>query len=226
MTPARVTAMRAQPVHDLPRERLATLGAGALSDAELVAIQLGSGTLGESALSLAQRLIAEFGGINGIARADVDELARHKGVGPAKACRLVSAFALADRCGAPGTGILLRTSADIAAVARPVIGRARVEKVLLLVTDRAGTVTRVVTVAQGGAAGCQVPVREVLSQVLRFDGGCFAIAHNHPSGSTRPSADDERVTARLQAAAAAVALRLLDHLIVTSNDWRSLTASR
>jgi DNA repair protein RadC len=218
--------MRSQPEHDRPRERLAALGAAALSDAELVAIQLGSGSPGEGAVALAQRLVAEFGGVSGLARADVDELARHRGVGPAKACRLVSAFALAGRRGGPPAGLVMRTSDDVVAVARPLIGGARVERVLVVVADRRARVTRVLPVAQGGASGCVVPVREVLALVLRHDGSSFAVAHNHPSGVAEPSSEDVRVTARLRGAAAAVGVRMLDHVIVTADDWRSLTASR
>lgn len=224
MTPYGV-AIRLQPVQDRPRERLARVGPDALSDAELVAVQLGSGSRGESALALAQRLLAEFGGVSGLARAEVDELARHRGVGPAKACRLVSAFALAARTQGSVLGLPLRTSADIAAVAGPLIGRSRVEKVLLLVADSQSRLCRVVTVAQGGATGCAMPVREVLSLVLRHDGVAFAVAHNHPSGCTDLSAEDRRATERLQAAAAGIGVRLLDHVIVTGHDWRSITAS-
>lgn len=218
--------MRLQPVQDRPRERLVRVGTEALSDAELVAIQLGSGSRGESALTLAQRLIAAFGGVAGLARAEADELARHRGVGPAKACRLVSAFALAARTQGSVLGLPMQTSADIAAVAGPRIGRSRVEKVLLLVADSQSRLSRVITVAQGGAAGCTMPVREVLSLVLRHDGVAFAVAHNHPSGASDPSAEDRRATERLAVAAGAVGLRLLDHVIVTGNDWRSITASR
>lgn len=220
------SAMRLQPARDRPRERLARVGPDALSDAELVAIQLGSGSRGEGALALAQRLLAEFGGAAGLARAEVDELARHRGVGPAKACRLVSAFALAARTQGSVLGLPLQTSADIASVAGPLIGSSRVEKVLLLVADSQARLCRVLIVAQGGAAGCEVPVREVLSLVLRHDGVSFAVAHNHPSGVAEPSAEDRRATGRLQAAANEVGLRLLDHVIVAGPDWRSITASR
>jgi len=199
------------PVHDRPRERLFRGGQGALSDAELVAIQLGSGSEGESALALAQRLISEFSGVSGLARAQPDELARQRGVGPAKAARLVSAFALTDRCAGPSVGLHLRNSADIAAVARPLIGRARVETVILIVADSQHRVCRVLTVAQGGPTSSLVPVRDVLALALRHDGVAFAVAHNHPSGSTQLSDEDVQVTHRLRAAASAVGLRFLDH---------------
>jgi DNA repair protein RadC len=94
-----------------------------------VAIHLGTGGRGENAIVLAQALLAEWGGVAGLARADVDELARFRGVGPAKAARLVAAFALADRVTERPEGRVLRTSGDVAAVVAPLIGRERVEQV-------------------------------------------------------------------------------------------------
>ena len=213
-------------VHERPRERLANHGAVALSDAELVAIQLGSGRRGENVLVLAQALLVQWGGVAGLSRAQVDELARHPGVGVAKAARLVSAFALGDRTSGSSAGKRLESSADIAAVAAPLIGRDRVENVLVLVVDNQNRLTRVLTVARGGAAGCPVPVREVLSQVLRHDGLAFALAHNHPGGTLDASAEDIAVTARMRSAAEEVGLRLLDHIIVAGDHWYSITASR
>ncbi|MGL5867048.1 MAG: JAB domain-containing protein [Dermatophilaceae bacterium] len=211
--------------HDLPRERLAALGAAALSDAELVAIHLGTGRRGEGVLELARSLLAEWGSVSALARADIDELARTPGFGAATACRLVAAFALAERVG-PRDGQLVRTSADIAAVAIPRVGCARREEVLLILLDGRHRVTRVLTVAAGSATRSPVPVREVLSLALRHDAVAFAVAHNHPSGSPEPRRDDVTVTFRLRAAADEVGLRLLDHVVVAGSDWRSVTASR
>lgn len=202
-----------------------TVGAGALSDAELVAVHLGTGRQGEGVLALSRSLLGNWGGVAGLARADVDELARTPGVGPAKACRLVAAFALADRVSLPDRP-LVRTSADIAAIAIPRIGRARTEQVLLIVLDGGHRVYRVLTVASGGATSSVVPVREVLSLALRHDAVAIALAHNHPSGSVEPSEDDVAVTDRLKAASRGVGLRFLDHVVVAGDQWRSITASR
>ncbi len=212
--------------HDLPRERLITLGAGALSDAELVAVHLGTGSPGVGALELATRLLTEWGGLAGLGRAGTDELARTPGVGPAKACRLIAAFALADRVVAPESGTPVRNSSDVASIAALRIGRSRVEEVLLLILDGRHRVRRSLVVARGGVAGCLVPVREILSLVLRHDGVAFAIAHNHPSGSLDPSPEDLVATTRLADAAEQVGLRFLDHLIVSRESWRGLTAAR
>lgn len=211
--------------HDLPRERLLALGAGALSDAELVAIHLGTGRRGEHVLTLARTLLVQFGGVGGLARSGVAELARVPGVGPAKAARLVAAFALADRVAA-GDLPVVRASSDIADIARPRIGRATTEEVLLLVLDGGNRVRHVLPLARGGATGCPLPVRETLALTLRHDGVAFALAHNHPGGSPTPSRDDVTATARVRAAAAEVGLRFLDHVVVTADDWRSVTATR
>lgn len=217
--------MRDQAPHERPRERLEDVGAVALSDAELVAIHLGSGSHGQSASVLASQLLRDFGGVAGLARAEVDELCRHPGVGPAKACRLVAAFALADRASGTGGRPLVRTTADIANVAIPRIGRARTEHVLLLLLDGSHRVCRVLDVAKGGATSSVVPVREVLSLALRYDAVAIALAHNHPSGSLAASPEDVAVTARLRKGADQVGVRFLDHVIVAGDRWSSVSAA-
>lgn len=210
--------------HDQPRERLVALGPGALSDVELVALHLGTGRQGQGVHGLARELLQQWGGVAGLARAQVDELARTPGVGVAKAARLVAAFALADRVGAP-LGRVVSSSADIAAVARPLIGRARTEQVLLIVLDGGQRVCRVLTVATGGATSSTLPIRDVLALALRHDAVSIAVAHNHPGGSAEPSRTDIEVTGRLRSAADQVGLRLLDHVIVAGDTWRSVTAA-
>lgn len=208
----------------MPRERLLDLGTDALSEVELVAIHLGTGRRGEGVHRLASELLDEWGGISGLARAGVEDLSRTPGVGTAKACRLVAAFALADRVG-PRTGQLVRSSADVAAVAMPRIGRARSEQVLLLVLDGAHRVCRVLPVSQGGATGASVQVRDVLALALRHDAVGIALAHNHPGGDPSPSAADRQLTLSLAESAAAVGLRFLDHVVVAGDQWRSVIAS-
>lgn len=220
-----VTGMPTPRPEDMPRERLLTLGAAALSDVEIVALHLGTGRRGEGVHALARELLDEWGGITGLARAEVAELARTPGVGAAKACRLVAAFALADRVG-PREGELVRTSADIAAVAAPRIGRARAEQVLLLVLDGSHRVCRVLTVASGGATGSALRVRDVLALALRHDAVAIALVHNHPGGDPSPSERDVNTTQALSAAAQQVGLRFLDHVVVAGEQWRSVTAAR
>ena len=217
--------IRAIPVDERPRERLLRDGPSGLSDAELVAILLGSGTRGSNAVDTAQRLLAQWGGPVGLAGARPVELAREAGIGPAKAARIVAAFTLGSRLSTPRTGHRLTTSAEIATVARARIGHERVERVLVLVADNSLRLTHTELVASGRAQGCPVPVREVLATVLRHDGSAFAVAHNHPSGDPTPSTADHEATRRVRDAASQVGLRFLDHVVVTTTDWRSVTAS-
>lgn len=223
--PRYARGMRDVPLHDRPRERLLRHGANALTDAELIAIHLGSGRPGEGVLELARGLLHESGGMAGLARRDAVDLARRSGVGTAKAARLVAAFALADRAAGVPTGRTLESSQDIAEAAAPIIGRERAEQLLVLVADGRNRLRRTEVIAHGSADRCGVPVREVLSCVLRHDGVAFGLAHNHPAGSLEPSTADVEVTQRLTAAAYQVGLRFLDHVIVTGSAWRSVSAS-
>ena len=219
------TPLTTRPVADRPRERLVREGASGLSDVELVAVQLGSGKRGQSAVEMASELLAEWGGVAGLARADAHALARRSGIGPAKACRLVSAFALGGRSGSSPEGRVVTTSADVAAVARPLLAGLSTEAVLVLVLDGAHRVRRVERIASGGASQCAVAVRDVLGAVLRFDGVAFALAHNHPGGDPAPSSADVAYTDRLRDASVQVGLRMLDHVVIAHDRWRSVTAS-
>ena len=216
--PVKMTDM---PTVDRPRERLFRQGVAALSDAELVAVQLGSGCEGVSALGLAQRLLADWGGLSGLAMARPEELARVSGVGPAKSARLSAAFAIANRLAVPNETIKLSTSEDIARVAQPLIGQVRTEQILVLITDGGLRLKRAEVIASGTAKSCPMPVREVLATVLRHDGVAFAVAHNHPGGNPTPTEADRASTQALKNAATAVGLRFLDHTIVTSESWCS-----
>jgi DNA repair protein RadC len=209
------------PADDRPRERLLSRGAAALSDAELIAVQLGSGHTGASALAVAQRLLADWGGIAGLACAQPADLARAMGVGPAKAARLAAAFTMATRLHQEAAEPTLSTSADIAQHARVLIGRARTEQVAVLIANGASRLKRMEVVATGTAKACPMPVREIISTVLRHDGVAFGVAHNHPGGDPTPTPADRTATALLCNAAEAVGLRFLDHVVVIQNDWRS-----
>lgn len=219
-----MTTIRALPAADRPRERLLRQGPGALSDAELVAIHLGSGLAGQSALSVAQGLLATWGGLTGLTQARPEELSRASGVGPAKAARLVAAFEVSRRVSSEPDLPVLAGSTDIAREASRILSGQRSEQVAVLVADSRLRLRRTEVVAVGSATSCPVPVREVLAVVLRHDGLAFAVAHNHPGGDPTPSADDRRVTQALQDAAAATGLRFLDHVVVADTDWRSAAA--
>lgn len=214
------------PPNDRPRERLMERGVDALTEQELIALILRSGRAGESALELAASLLAEFGGVKGIAKAFPEELARRTGVGPAKAAALVAALRLGRLAASEDLAPHLRCAGDIAASARALMSDQRRERVAVLICDAANRLRHTVLASQGSVDRSIVPVREILNAVLRHDGRAFAVAHNHPSGDPEPSDPDMRVTAELARAAQAVGLRFLGHVIVAGDEWCCAGATR
>ncbi|MFI6363462.1 RadC family protein [Nocardia sp. NPDC050630] len=210
------------PFDQRPRERLLTLGPHALSDSELLAVLLRQGRRGESALDMAAELIAEHGGIAGLAAARPEELSRRAGVGEAKAAAIIAAFHLATRArSSPENAPRLDAAADVVRVALPLFAGARVERLLVLVCDAQNRLRHKVFVAEGAIDQVAVPVREILNTVLRHDGRAFAVVHNHPSGDPVPSFDDRRATSLLIESARIVGLRFLDHVVIAGQGWAS-----
>ncbi|MFG1794087.1 RadC family protein [Nocardia sp. NPDC049149] len=214
------------PVEQRPRERLLAVGPHALSDVELLALLLRHGRPGASALDLAMELLAEHGGLAGLAAARPEELSRRAGIGVAKAAALIAAFHLGSRArGVTGTPRRLAAAADVAAAARPLFAGTRVERLLVLVCDAQNQLRQKIFVAEGAVDQVAVPVREILNTVLRHDGRAFAVVHNHPSGDPTPSIDDRRATTLLAEAARTVGLRFLDHVVVAGEAWASAPAT-
>lgn len=213
--------MAAVSPHERPRERLLARGAEALSERELLALLLRSGAQGLSALDLAAELLAEHGGLRGLAGARPEELETRRGIGAAKAAAIVAAFQLARRVeGETDVPAVLRSAADVAGAARAELDGVRRERVLVLVCDAANRLRHTVVVSEGSIDRSLVPVREILNAVLRHDGRAFALAHNHPSGEPDPSDADRRATREMQAAAKVAGLRFLAHIIVAAEGWQ------
>lgn len=207
---------------DRPRERLLTTGREALADRELLALLLGSGAPGTDAISLAVKIIDACGGLPRLARAEPHELLGLPGIGPAKAARVAAAFQLARRAESSMPPRRVRGSADIALVTAPLLRGHPTERVAVVVCDPAGNVIRTVRLTDGATDRSLIPVRDVLRAVLSAGGAAFGVAHNHPSGSAEPSQADRSATELLRKGADAVGLRLLDHVVVTSTNWRTV----
>lgn len=214
------------PAADRPRERLLREGPAHLADAELLALLLGSGTPGQNVLASAQGLLAGAGGLAAVARLRPEELRRTAGIGAATAARLAAAFEIGRRARADEAPRLrLTSSSSIAQLASPKIGHSRHEQLLVLITDAKLGLRHVETLATGGLTGASFSTRDVLAAVLRHDGAGLALAHNHPSGDPTPSKIDIETTEAIITAAETLGLRFLDHVIVTGDQWRSITAS-
>lgn len=225
MTAGSAPRIRDLPDEDRPRERLWAKGPEALSDAELLALVLRSGRPGESALRLATRMLADFGGVRKIAIARPEEIGAYPGVGVAKAASLIAALHLANRAVRRNPDpVPIRRPVDLAAIARDALGTARCERVVALVLDSGQRLKRVVPVSEGSIDQALFPIREILNAVIRHDGRAFAVAHNHPGGDSTPTRQDVQATRALRNAAQATGLRFLDHLVVADNGWSSVAS--
>jgi DNA repair protein RadC len=209
-----------------PRERMLRLGADALSDVELVALLLGSGRRGSSALDTARDLLVAHGGLAGLAHADPPALLRSPGVGPAKATRVVAALALARRFGtSTDRRATVRTPADVARVAGPLLTGAADDRVVAIAGDRAARVLGAVVVPGARAHGDPFPVREVLAETLRRGGVTLALAHRHDPDDPGPHPADPVAAEAVAEAAAHCGVRLLDHLVLHGDTWTSAAPS-
>ncbi|MFC4727395.1 RadC family protein [Coralloluteibacterium thermophilus] len=204
------------PAHERPREKLLARGAAALSDAELLAIFLGSGLRGEDAVATARRLLAEHGPLRRLLDAGPAALAGLRGLGPARACSLTAALELGTRHLAAdlARGEALTDPARAGAYfARRLRGLPH-EVFAVLFLDTRHRVIAFEELFRGTIDGAEVHAREVVKRALAHNAAALMLGHNHPSGSSEPSAADRAVTLRLKSALALVDVRVLDHFVV------------
>lgn len=199
-----------------PQERLEKLGAGALSDAELLAMLLRSGTRGQDVLTLATRLVHDAGSLAGLIAWREDDFRKLKGIGRVKALQLVTVMEVARRVvGQQGGEEPLLGRADlIAAHLQPFAAGLKVEKFWVLCLNRKQRLIKRVEISSGGAHTALAHPREVFRVAVREAASAIACAHNHPSGDPSPSGPDLQVTRQLREAARAVDIPLLDHVIL------------
>jgi DNA repair protein RadC len=210
---------------DGPRERAVEDGLDALGDAELIALVLGTGRHGESVGVLAAALLDESGGVGGLARAGIGELAARRGLGPAKAARLAGAVEIGRRvamAAARRADARFPSSAAVDGWARPRIASLDHEELWALVLDGHQGLRAARLVARGGLHGLHVGARDPLRLALRDGGSAFVLVHNHPSGDPSASEEDVRFTAQVARAGDVVGLPLLDHVIVARGGYKSL----
>lgn len=209
---------------DRPREKMMLHGAGALSNAELLAILIGSGSTDESAVELMRKVLADYrNSLSELGKSGVEELCRYKGIGPAKAITLLAASELGRRRKEEGTleRLQVRSSEDIYRLFYPLMCDLPVEECWVLLLNQAGKVIDRIRISQGGLASTAVDIRCVLREALVRRAVSMVLCHNHPSGNLRPSREDDRLTESLRQAAVTVNLRLLDHVIVTDGKYYS-----
>lgn len=204
-------------VHDRPQERLEKLGPGALSDTELLAMLLRSGSKGHNVISIAQRLIAEAGSLTALVKWHEADFRRLTGIGRVKALQLVTVMEIVRRGMAQGAetedGIFNRPALIHTHFQSQIAGLA-VEKFWVLCLNRKNRLLKQVEITSGTATSSLAHPREVFREAIRHGATAIVCVHNHPSGDPAPSAADVQVTRQMREAAKAVDIELLDHVIV------------
>jgi DNA repair protein RadC len=208
--------MELQRITDGPRERLARDGASCLSDEELLALLLGTGSASEPVTVLAARALREAGGLHGLARLGVGGMAEIAGVGAARASRIVAAIELSRRVPGPAwsTRPRIDSSLSVDALVRARLAQEDVEHFVALALDVKNRVKAELRIATGGTSACAVSPADVYRALLREAATGAVFVHNHPSGDARPSADDVSFTQRLVGAGKVLGVRVVDHVIV------------
>lgn len=208
--------IRDWPLHERPREKLLARGAAFLSDAELLAIFLGSGQRGQSAVDTGRHLLHEKNGLRGLLDLSANELAKLKGLGPARACALIAALELGAR------HLALRLERGEALTDPRKAGEYFARRLRSLphevfacmFLDNQHQLLAYEELFTGSLDGAEVHPREVLKNCLKYNAAAVIFGHNHPSGNPQPSAADRAVTARLKQALALLDIRCLDHFII------------
>jgi DNA repair protein RadC len=216
------------PPGERPRERLRAYGVGALSTTELLAIVLGSGTLGASALSVAMQLLARHRGLGGVARASQSELEETKGVGEAKSTKIIAAFELGRRLlvESPEDRPQISSPTDAANLVLADMGLLEQEQLRLMLLDTKNRVLEIPTVYVGNLNTSLIRVGELFRYALRANCAGMIVVHNHPSGDPTPSPEDVHVTERIVEAGELMDVEVMDHLIIGRQRFVSMKERR
>jgi len=209
---------------DRPRERLLANGAETLSKAELLAILIGSGVPGKSAVDIMRSMLSDYGdSLMRLSKVSVQELMRYDGIGEAKAVTIVAACQLANQRLKEDLPerMVIRTSADMVAYFRPRLQDLTIEECHLLLLDQGMSVLGSALLSRGGLASTSVDVRCLLREAILGQATSVVLCHNHPSGRTKPSREDDNLTRKAAEACKAVGIRFVDHVIFAGKDYYS-----
>lgn len=209
---------------DRPREKMTQKGSDALSNAELLAILIGSGSTDKSAVDLMRDILQSCGNsLKTLGRMTIGELCRFKGIGPAKAVTILAACALGQRrrLEEAEERLVIRSPEDIYAYFLPRMQDLYTEECWAMYLNHASKVLTVSNISKGGLTETSVDIRCVLEKAILNKATALVLCHNHPSGNIRPSHQDDQLTSKMSAACKVMNLRLIDHLIVTDGAYYS-----
>lgn len=209
---------------DRPREKLLLRGPQALTEAELLAVILRSGTAGRSALDLSRSIVRDAGSMGALAGRSAREMMRTPGVGPAKAAGLAAAFEIGRRVEAGGARrrAVVKGPADVARIMVPALRDRHQEVFHVLVLDSSNAVTANVELSRGTLNASLVHPREVFKAAIDHRAAAIIVVHNHPSGNPEPSPEDIAITRQLGDAGKLLGIPVHDHIIVAASAWTSL----
>lgn len=209
---------------DRPREKLLQKGKASLSDSELIAILLGSGSKNESAVELSKRILASTrNNLNELGKLTVSQLCKFKGIGPAKAVSIVAALELGRRRRLEETleQKKITSSNSVYELMLPILGELYHEEFWIIYLNNSNKVIEQFQISKGGITGTLVDVRITLKKALELGAVSLILVHNHPSGNLKASEADKQLTKKLKTAAESLDIKVLDHIIVTEKSYLS-----
>jgi len=209
---------------DQPREKLRDKGARFLSDSELIAILIGSGTVQESAVDLSKRILSSVDhDLQRLAKLTTAQLMTFKGIGEAKAIKIRAAMELSHRRRETNPKQLdkINTSRSVFEIMQPLLGHLPHEEFWVLYLNNSNKILAKTQLSIGGMTSAIVDVRIVLKQALEHSATAIILVHNHPSGSLKPSVSDKELTQKFIGAAESLDIKVLDHIIVTEKTYFS-----
>ena len=212
-------------VEDRPREKLLSKGSRSLSDAELIAILIGSGNIEETAVELSRRILASAdNNINELGRKSIDFLIKFQGIGEAKAVTIAAALELGKRRKEADVfnKKQITSSKDAAEYFQPMLGDLNHEEFWILLLNRGNRIIDSFMVSQGGISGTVIDVRLILKNALDKMASAIILCHNHPSGTMQASNADLNITRKIKSAAEIMDISVLDHIIIGQNNYLSL----
>ena len=209
---------------DKPREKLMLKGKSALSDAELIAILIGSGSRNESAVDLSKRILSSVNNnLSALGKLSISQLINFKGIGEAKAISIISALELGRRRRVEEAVELTKitSSKTIFEMMQPIIGELPHEEFWIVYLNNSNKVISKSQLSKGGITGTLVDVRLVFKMALEMGATGLILCHNHPSGTLIPSDADKQITRKLKLAGDSLEIKVLDHLIITEMNYFS-----
>lgn len=209
---------------DQPREKLRDKGKASLSDAELVAILIGSGSKNESAVDLSKRILASVdNNLNALGKLSLKQLMVFKGIGEAKAISIAAALELGRRRG--GEALVqkqkITSSQSVFHIMQPLLGELPHEEFWIIYLNNSNKIIQKNQLSKGGITGTLVDVRLVLKNALEVGATGLILVHNHPSGTLKPSEADKQLTRKLKLAGESLDIKILDHVIITEKAYFS-----